>query len=90
MNSLVARPYTASPRYQPVGGPVSSGWHHLAAALQADVSVVAVDGPVIASWADLVAGLGKALEQRGRKATFLSTATWLLPWQTRSGADIVV
>jgi mannose-6-phosphate isomerase class I len=45
------------------------------------VSVVAVDGPVIASWADLVAGLGKALEQRGRKATFLSTATWLLPWQ---------
>jgi hypothetical protein len=81
VKSLVAPPYTANPCYPPAGGPVASGWDHLAASLPADVPVVAVDGPVIAGWADLVAGLGKALEQLGRKATFLPTATWLLPWR---------
>jgi mannose-6-phosphate isomerase class I len=44
------------------------------------MSVVAVDGPAIACWPELVAGLGKALEQLGRKAIFLPTGTWLLPW----------
>ena len=81
MKSLVARPYTANPCYPPSGGPVTCGWHHLAASVHAGVSVVAVDGPVIAGWADLVAGLGKALEQLGRKAIFRPTGTWLLPWR---------
>lgn len=81
MTSSVARPYTASPCYPPAGRPVASGWHHLAASVGASVSVVAVDGPAIAGWPELVAGLGKALEQLDRKATFLSTGTWLLPWR---------
>lgn len=81
MKSLVARPYTANPCYPPSGRAVASGWHHLATSVHAGVSVVAVDGPVIAGWADLVAGLGKAFEQVGRKATFRPTGTWLLPWR---------
>ena len=81
MKSLVARPYTAYPFYPPAGEPVASGWDFLAGSIRADVSVVAVDGPAIAGWPDLVAGLGKALGQLGRKATFLETGTWLLPWR---------
>ena len=80
MRVLVARPYTATPCYPPAGRPVACGWDALAASLHAGVSRVAIDGPVVAGWADLVKGLGKALDHRGFEADFRGTEAWLLPW----------
>ena len=80
MRSLVARAYTAWPSYLPTGRPVACGWDVLAASLHPGVNRVAIDGPVIAGWAGLVAGLGKALEQRGLQVEFREAGTWLLPW----------
>jgi mannose-6-phosphate isomerase class I len=46
----------------------------------AGATVLAVDGPAIAGWEELVKGLAKALEGLGRPAEMLSTSAWLLPW----------
>ncbi len=81
MKGLVARPYVATPSYPPAGQPVACGWDVLAASLRPGVSSLAVDGPVVAGWPDLVKGLGKALDQRGFEAKFVETATWALPWK---------
>ena len=75
---LVARPYIANPcypRWRPGCGRVGAS----GGLGRSDVSVVAVDGPVIAGWADLVAGLGRALEQLGRKAEFMRQGTGYYP-----------
>jgi mannose-6-phosphate isomerase class I len=45
------------------------------------VSRVAIDGPVVTGWADLVKGLGQALDHRGFEANFRGTGGWLLPWR---------
>jgi mannose-6-phosphate isomerase class I len=63
-----------------VGGDVAAGWGALAAALPRDASVVAVDGPAIANWPQLVAGLSAAFEARGVTARFQDTMTCALPW----------
>ena len=81
MKGPVARPYVATPSYPPAGQPVACGWDVLAASLRPGVSCLAVDGPVVAGWPDLVKGLGKALDQRGFEAKFVETATWALPWK---------
>ena len=81
MKGLVARPYSATPCYPPAGRPVACGWDALAASLHSGVSRLAIDGPVVAGWADLVKGLGKALEHRGFEAEFRGTEAWLLPWR---------
>ena len=81
MKGLVARPYTATPCYSPAGRPVACGWGALAASLRPGVSCVAIDGPVVAGWAHLVKGLGKALDQRGFEPEFRDTGAWLLPWR---------
>ena len=81
MKGLVARPYVATPSYPPAGRPVACGWDVLAASLRRGVSTLAIDGPVVAGWPDLVKGLGKALDQRGFEAKFVETATWALPWK---------
>ena len=81
MKGLVARPYTATPCYSPAGRPVACGWGALAASLRPGVSCVAIDGPVVAGWHDLVNGLGKALDQRGFEPEFRDIGAWLLPWR---------
>ena len=81
MKGLVARPYTATPCYSPAGRPVACGWGALAASLRPGVSCVAIDGPVVAGWAHLVNGLGKALDQRGFEPEFRDIGAWLLPWR---------
>ncbi len=81
MRTLVAPPYTATPCYPPAGRPVASGWEGLAASLSPAVTRLAIDGPVVAGWADLVPGLGQALDQRGFRAEFREMGGWLLPWQ---------
>jgi mannose-6-phosphate isomerase class I len=80
MKSLAAPPYTATPCYPSAGRPVLSGWAALAASLSPAVTRVAIDGPAIAGWADLVPGLGEALDQRGFRVEFREMAGWLLPW----------
>lgn len=80
MKGLVTRPYTATPCYPPAGRPIVSGWDALAASLRPNTSLVAIDGPVVAGWPDLVSGLGQALEQRGLEAGFMEMRRWLLPW----------
>jgi mannose-6-phosphate isomerase class I len=81
MNEAVPRLYVGNPCYAPSGGEVACGWDVLAALLEHGVSVLAVDGPSIAGWPDLVEGLAKALDQRGRQVDFYETANWLLPWE---------
>ena len=80
MKGLVTCPYTATPCYPPAGRPIVSGWDALAASLRPNTSLVAIDGPVVAGWPDLVSGLGQALEQRGLEAGFMEMRRWLLPW----------
>jgi len=73
--------YNAEPCYPPSGRPVASGWEVLVESLSPEVSVVAIDGPMIANWPECLAGLGKALAQRGRQASFVDAASWSLPWR---------
>jgi mannose-6-phosphate isomerase class I len=80
MKGLVARPYTATPCYPPAGRPIASGWDALAASVRPGTSLVAIDGPVVAGWPDLVSGLGQALSRRGFETDFVEMRPWLLPW----------
>jgi mannose-6-phosphate isomerase class I len=80
MADLSPRPYIAEPCYPPQAGAVAAGWDALAAALPQGVSVIAVDGPVIAGWPDLVTGLTKALAGRGVSACCREVDRWMLPW----------
>jgi mannose-6-phosphate isomerase class I len=75
------RPYDANPCYAPVGGAVRTGWDALAESVPAGTAVLAVDGPAIASWEELVKGLVRALEGLGCPVRTLSTAAWLVPWR---------
>ena len=80
MTDVVARPYMADPCYPPRNGRVAAGWETVAAALPAGASVIAVDGPVIAAWPDVTAGLAKALAERGISVTCEDTSAWMLSW----------
>lgn len=80
MKGPVARPYTATPCYSPVGRAVVCGWDELAARLRPGVPVLAIDGPVSAGWGELVSSLGKALDHHGFDTEFTATTTWMLPW----------
>jgi hypothetical protein len=75
------RPYDANPCYAPAGTAVRTGWDAIGESLPAGTSVLAVDGPAIASWDELVKGLVRTLEGPGRRVRTLSTAAWLVPWQ---------
>ena len=86
MPDLVARAYVPDPCYPPAGGAVGCGWDQLAERVGDHVAVVAIDGPVVAGWEELCAGLAGGLSRRGRKSRFLSTARWLLPWERVQGA----
>ena len=78
---LKPRAYVPDPFYAPTGGHVGWGWDEVVARAGDHVAVVAIDGPVVARWEELCAGLAGALSRRGRRARFLSTARWLLPWE---------
>ena len=80
MSDSRGRPYVADPCYASARRPVTCGWSPLVASLGSAVSVLAVDGPAIARWAELVAGLRTALAERGREVDFLEARKWLLPW----------
>lgn len=81
MGTSRLRPYLADPCYPSAGGRVLRGWEALAGTVPRRLSVLAVDGPVVAGWPELIERLGKAFEQRGRTAQFLSTKDWFLPWE---------
>jgi mannose-6-phosphate isomerase class I len=80
MSGAVSRAYVADPCYPPVGRPVARGWEAIAASLPPATAVLAIDGPAIGSWEDLVAGLGKAWAEQGTDVEFVETASWWLPW----------
>ena len=81
MLDLKPRAYVPDPCYPPSGGAVGYGWDEVAARAGDHVAVVAIDGPVVARWEELCAGLAGALSRRGRKARFLTSTRWLLPWE---------
>ena len=66
MLDLVARGYVPDPCYPPAGGAVGWGWDRLAARVGDHVAVVAIDGPVVAGWEELGAGLAGGFSRRGR------------------------
>ncbi|HUB68909.1 MAG TPA: hypothetical protein VL984_00665 [Acidimicrobiales bacterium] len=76
-----ARLYSAQPCYPAAGEQVQRGWDALARRVPGGVRALALDGPAVAPWAEVVTGLGKALEEHGRKATFASTSARFLPWR---------
>jgi hypothetical protein len=47
---------------------------------------MAIDGPAIAAWEELVAGLSEALRKREKAARFVGTAEWFLPWNSVQAA----
>jgi mannose-6-phosphate isomerase class I len=75
-----ARGYMANPWYPPVGGIVGSSWPSLAGSIGRGTKVLAIDGPAIAHWEQLERGLANALGAQGRRARFVSTSKWALPW----------
>lgn len=72
--------YVPDPRYAPVGGTVRRGWGALGSLLADGTHVLAVDGPAVARWDDLVQGLGQALAARGIAVEFVPASRWLLSW----------
>lgn len=73
------RGYDSHPRYPAVGGGVGQGWDAAAADLSPG-SVLAVDGPVIAGWARVRAGIAAALASRGLGVAWLDTLDAFAPW----------
>ena len=63
MTGSSTRVYDPCPRYEPVGGVVLSGWTTLADRA-ARARVLAVDGPEIAPWNELVSQLRRELGER--------------------------
>lgn len=80
MKNPAPRPYIANPFYSPAGGTVTSGWEAPVSSIGPAVSVVAIDGPAICGWQQLVDGLRPALARTGRDVTFVPTTEWMLPW----------
>jgi mannose-6-phosphate isomerase class I len=80
MTDLIPSPYSGEPSYPPARGQVAAGWNALASALPPGVSIVAVDGPAIAAWPDVVSGLSSALTASGRGVKCQGTAEWMRPW----------
>ncbi|MFC1431540.1 class I mannose-6-phosphate isomerase [Streptacidiphilus sp. N1-3] len=72
--------YDADPCYLPVGGSTGSGWAAAVATLRPDCAVLAVDGPAIAGWDRIRAGLSEALTALGRPVALLDLRTRFAPW----------
>ncbi|NEE04202.1 hypothetical protein G1H10_28930 [Phytoactinopolyspora halotolerans] len=73
--------YDACVTYAPIDGHVERGWAAAAAALPDVPCVLAVEGPVILAWDELVRGLGDAVRGAGRTISFSRAADALAPWK---------
>ncbi|WP_129669909.1 class I mannose-6-phosphate isomerase [Phytoactinopolyspora endophytica] len=82
MSSPPGHVYDPRATYAPAGGGVERGWAAAAAALPDVPCVLAVDGPVILAWDELVRGLGDAVRESGRSISFARTSDALAPWDT--------
>jgi mannose-6-phosphate isomerase class I len=80
MTDLISRPYLGEPCYPPRRGRVADGWDPLITALPPRVSVIAVDGPVVAAWPEVISGFASALAARGIGVKCQETSTWTRPW----------
>ncbi len=74
------RAYQARPHYPPVGGHVALGWDAAVATLPDRPLVLAVDGPEMLDWPEVVRRLEKALHAAGHEVVRLDTHAWLRPW----------
>jgi mannose-6-phosphate isomerase class I len=72
--------YDPCPRYEPVGGVVLSGWAILADRA-ARTRVLAVDGPEVAPWDDLVSHLHRELVDRGVVARVVDARDGMASWE---------
>jgi mannose-6-phosphate isomerase class I len=75
-----ARGYEPNPRYPPVGGRVARSWDAAVATLPDVPIVLAVDGPAVAHWDEVVAGIARAAIARGREIETLDMRGHLAAW----------
>jgi mannose-6-phosphate isomerase class I len=75
------RAYDPYPFYEPVGGVVLSGWTTLADHA-ARTRLLAVDGPEIAPWDELVSQLRRELGERGIAVHALDAREGMASWET--------
>lgn len=81
MTGSAPRAYDPRPCYEPVGGVVLSGWTMLADHA-ARTRLLAVDGPEIAPWSDLVDQLRRELGERGVAVHMLDAREGMAPWES--------
>ena len=73
--------YDPHPCYEPVGGVVLSGWTTLADHA-ARTRLLAVDGPEIAPWNELVSQLRRELGERGVAVHALDAREGMASWES--------
>ncbi|MEV0811196.1 hypothetical protein [Micromonospora sp. NPDC050200] len=74
------RAYDRNPSYPPTGNRVRPGWDEAAATLPATPTVLALDGPAFLDWDGAVAGLAKALAERGVAVHQVDLSAFFRPW----------
>jgi mannose-6-phosphate isomerase class I len=73
--------YNAEPRYAPLNGEVHTGWDAAVALLPQSPAVIAVDGPAVLEWTAAMAGLTKALAQRGLHVQLCDMRGHVAAWE---------
>ena len=81
MTGFSPRAYDPHPCYEPVDGVVLSGWTTLAVRASR-TRLLAVDGPEIAPWDELVSQLRSELGQRGVAVRTLDAREGMASWET--------
>jgi mannose-6-phosphate isomerase class I len=74
------RPYRVDPCYPPVAGAVDRGWPAAVATLAREPLALALDGPLVLDWDSVIAGLSRALQDRGSGVQCLDVRRELAPW----------
>jgi mannose-6-phosphate isomerase class I len=74
------RAYQARPHYLPVGGDVALGWDAAVATLPRRPLVLAVDGPEMLDWPEVVRRLEATLRAAGREVEARDAHAWFRPW----------
>jgi mannose-6-phosphate isomerase class I len=72
--------YDARPHYPPVGGKVLFGWDAAVDTLPARSLTLAVDGPEMLDWREVVPRLTHALRTAGHAVEVRDTHSWFRPW----------
>jgi mannose-6-phosphate isomerase class I len=80
MQPVPSPSYEPNPCYATVGGDVAVGWGEPVAQLPISPLVLAIDGPALLDWAQVVGGLCQALNARGLPTQRLDLRTWFAPW----------